>query len=90
MRTIVCLLPSALRDTFRSRVALQLELTALRHQPTTMKRKQRITEAFPVGYVTTLHDPDRVYGAVIRTGVKVMGIEEGVTTPKSRLSPVTP
>ena len=47
MQTIVCLLPSEFRDTFRSRVAPQLELTARRHRPTTMKRKRRITEAFP-------------------------------------------
>jgi transposase InsO family protein len=39
MHTIVYLLLSELRDTFRSRVALQLELMALRHQLTTMKRK---------------------------------------------------
>ncbi len=38
MHTIVYLLLSELRDTFRSRVALQLELMALRHQLTTMKR----------------------------------------------------
>ncbi len=35
-----------------------------------------------MGYVTTLHDSDRVYGAVVRAGVKVMGIEEGVTAPR--------
>ena len=35
-----------------------------------------------MGYVTTLHDPDRVYGAVVRAGVKVMGIEEAVTAPR--------
>ncbi len=38
MHTIVYLLLSELRDTFRSRVALQLGLMALRHQLTTMKR----------------------------------------------------
>jgi hypothetical protein len=39
MYTIVLLSLSALRDTFRSRAALQLELFALRHQLATMKRK---------------------------------------------------
>jgi hypothetical protein len=39
MHTIVYLLLSELRDTFRSRVALQLELMALRHQLTTMTTK---------------------------------------------------
>ena len=38
MYTIVLLPLSALRDTFRSRAALQLELFALRHQLATMKR----------------------------------------------------
>ncbi len=39
MYTIVLLPLSALRDTFRSRAPLQLELFALRHQLATMKRK---------------------------------------------------
>ena len=39
MYTIVLLPLSALRDTFRSRAVLQLELMALRHQLATMKRK---------------------------------------------------
>ena len=39
MYTIALLPLSALRDTFRSRAALQLELFALRHQLATMKRK---------------------------------------------------
>ena len=39
MYTIVLLPLSALRDTFRSRAALQLELFTLRHQLATMKRK---------------------------------------------------
>ena len=38
MRMIACLLLATLRDTFRSRVALQLEVLALRQQLATMKR----------------------------------------------------
>ena len=57
MQTIVCLLPSGLRDTFRSRVALQLDLTALRHRLTTMNKEAADHGSIPVGYVTTLHDP---------------------------------
>ncbi len=84
MYTIVLLPLSALRDTFRSRVALQLELFALRHPLTTMKRKQRIAEAFPwdTSPRSMIRDRDRVYGAVVRAGVKVMGIEEGMTAPR--------
>ena len=56
MHTMVYLLVSELRDTFRSRVARQRELMALRHPLTTMalrhpfttmKRKRQIWEAFP-------------------------------------------
>ena len=85
MQTIVCLLPSEFRDTFRSRVAPQLELTARRHRPTTMKRKRRITEAFPwdTSPRYMIRDRDSVYGAVVRARVKVMGIEEVMTAPRS-------
>ena len=38
MRMIACLLLATLRDTFRSRVALQLEVLALRQQLATVKR----------------------------------------------------
>ena len=68
----------------RSRVALHLELMALRHPLTTMKRKHQITEAFP--WDTSPHamirDRDRVYGAGVGARVKVMGIEEVVTAPR--------
>ncbi len=47
MHTIVYLLVSELRDTFRSPVALQRELMAFRHPFTTMKRKRQIWKAFP-------------------------------------------
>ena len=39
--TVILLLLSSLRDNFRGRAALQLELIALRHQPATMKRNLR-------------------------------------------------
>ncbi len=39
--TTFLLLLSALRDSFRRRAALQLELIALRHQLATMKRASR-------------------------------------------------
>ena len=38
MRTIACLLLATLRDTLRSRIALQLEILTLRQQLATMKR----------------------------------------------------
>jgi transposase InsO family protein len=46
---------------------------------------QQITEAFPCDgaprYVT--RDRDSVYGALVRARIKVMGIEEVVTAPRS-------
>ena len=71
-------------------IALHHERRQIAHfgvtaNPTAAWVVQQITEAFPwdTSPRYMIRDRDSVYGAVVRARVKVMGIEEVVTAPRS-------
>src|SRR5215470_2339651 len=89
MITILSALVSLLSFRVRSRAYLELELIALRHQVSVLRRQRPgrarlfCADRFLWVWLYRIWDRDASYGRAFRDRVKAMGIEEVLTAPRS-------